>query len=390
MIDFNFYSPTHFAFGRGRECEAGKLVKQFGGSCVLVLYGGQSAVKSGLLARVEMALKGEQLPYFSLGGIRPNPESDVVYKALDICRRENVDFLLAIGGGSVIDTAKAVAVGAKYEGDFWDFYDYSIRRPITQALPVGVVLTLAATGSEASTDSVISHMGGKLKRSISSDLVRPVFAVMNPELTMTLPAYQTACGVVDMLAHVFERYFSNTAGVELTSRLCEAVMITIVGEAKKVMADPNDYDARANLMWAATIAHNNLLSTGRQSDWASHLIEHELSAMYGCAHGAGLAVVFPAWMKYTVNHDPKLFSQVAVRVWGCKEREDIMALALEGIDAYVAFLKSLGMPTTLAELGGQEADIPKLAANVGFGPYKFGAFVPLGVEETEAILRLAL
>ena len=222
--------------------------------------------------------------------------------------------MLAVGGGSVIDTAKAVAVGALYAGDFWEFFDYAVRRPITEALPVGTVLTIAATGSEASTDAVISADGGKLKRSISSDLIRPVFSILNPELTCTLPAYQTACGIVDMFAHVLERYFTNTTEVGLTDGLCESVMRTIIYEAGRVMEDPTSYDARANLMWAGTIAHNNILGTGREQDWGSHLIEHELSAKYGCAHGAGLAVVFPAWMKYVVGHDPARFTRWAVNV----------------------------------------------------------------------------
>lgn len=390
MEKFNFHSPTYFAFGKERELEVGDLVRRFGGNKVLLHYGGNSAKRSGLLDRVKKSLDDAQLSYIELGGVKPNPESDLVYQGIELCRENGLDFVLAVGGGSVIDSAKAVAVGAKYDGDFWDFFDYTIRHPITQAYPVGTVLTVAATGSEASTDSVISHANGVLKRSISSDLIRPVFSVMNPELTTTVPPYQTACGIVDMMAHVFERYFTNTTDVDLTDRLCEGVLCSIISEARKVMADPKDYQARANLMWAGTIAHNNIIGVGREQDWASHLIEHELSAMYGCAHGAGLAVVFPAWMKYTVSHDPDRFAQLAVRVWGCQEQEDPLNTAIAGIAAYEAFLRFLGMPATLSDLGGKAEDIHTLAYNVGFGPYQFGSFVKLGIAETEDILRLTL
>lgn len=383
-------SPTYFAFGKGRENEAGALVKRFGGSRALVLYGGGSAVRSGLLEQVTASLKESGVEAVVLGGVKPNPESDLVYEGVSLCRENALDFVLAVGGGSVIDTAKAVAVGALYAGDFWEFFDYAVRRPITEALPVGTVLTIAATGSEASTDAVISADGGKLKRSISSDLIRPVFSILNPELTCTLPAYQTACGIVDMFAHVLERYFTNTTEVGLTDGLCESVMRTIIYEAGRVMEDPTSYDARADLMWAGTIAHNNILGTGREQDWGSHLIEHELSAKYGCAHGAGLAVVFPAWMKYVVGHDPARFTRWAVNVWGCEEQENVMDTAMDGIGRYEAFLASLGMPRTLGDVGGKAEDIPELAVNVGSGPYQFGNFVKLGIPETTEILKLAL
>ena len=390
MISFDFYSPTYFAFGKGRESEAGGLIKRFGGSRVLLVYGGGSAVRSGLLGRVESSLKESNIEFFEVGGVKPNPECDIVYKGISLCRDNDLDFVLAIGGGSVIDTAKAVAVGALYDGDFWDFFDYSIRRPITKALPIGTVLTIAATGSEASTDAVISHNSGKLKRSISSDLIRPTFSILNPELTCTLPAYQTACGIVDMFAHVLERYFTNTTDVELTDGLCESLMRTIIHNADLVMAEPGNYNARANLMWAGTIAHNNILGAGREQDWGSHLIEHELSAKYGCAHGAGLAIIFPAWMKFTVTHDPARFAQWAVNVWGCERKDDLSETAMDGIHRYEEFLDSLKMPRKLSDVGGNADDIQELAVNVGFGPYQFGNFVKLGVPETIEILKLAL
>lgn len=389
MQSFDFYSPTYFCFGKERENEVGSLAKRFGGSRVLVVYGGQSAVKSGLIDRVTASLQEAGLLFFTIGGVKPNPESDIVYKAIKICKQEKVDLVLGVGGGSVLDTAKAVAVGALYDGDFWDFYDYGIRRSVTKALPIGAVLTIAATGSEGSTDSVITRIEGNLKRSISSDLIRPKFSVLNPELTQTVPLYQTACGITDILAHIFERYFTNTPEVELSDRLCEGTALALIEEAGKVMKDPANYDARANIMWTSTIAHNNILGADREQDWGSHLIEHELSAMYHCAHGSGLAVVMPAWMKFVMSHDEKRFAQMAERIWGvekCSEHE----MAVKGIEAYEEFLRSIGMPTRLHELGGKEEDIPQLAINVGFGPYQFGNFVKLGIPETEAILRLAL
>lgn len=390
MLNFDFYSPTYFAFGKARENEAGELIARFGGTRALLHYGGKSAIKSGLLDRVKDSLESAGIFFSELGGVKPNPESDLVYRGIDLCRQQDIDFILAIGGGSVIDSAKAIAVGMKYDGDFWDFFDYGKRKPITAACPIGTILTLAATGSEASTDSVISHDGGKLKRSISSDLIRPTFSILNPELTYTVSTYQTACGITDMAAHVFERYFTNTGDVGLTDNLCEAVLRGIISQALPVMDDPKNYAARANLMWAGTVAHNNIIGVGREQDWASHLIEHELSAMYGCAHGAGLAVVMPAWMKYVYEHDIPRFARMAVCVWGCQESPDARALALECISKFEAFLKSLGMPTTLGEIGAKPEDIPAIAQNVGFGPYTFGSFVKLDVEATEAILRLAL
>ena len=389
MNNFTFYSPTYFAFGRGTENEAGSLIRRFGGNKVLIHYGGGSVVRSGLLDRVKASLKKENLEYIELGGVKPNPRSGLVYEGIDLCKKEGIDFILAVGGGSVIDSSKAIAAGTKYDGDFWDFFE---GKPIKEALPVGTVLTIAAAGSEGSGDTVITKEEGMLKRGAGSDVLRPVFSILNPELTQTLPPYQTACGAVDIMAHVFERYFTNTKEVEITDRMCEAVLLTMIKEVPRVIKDPNNYDARANIMWAGMVAHNNLVGVGREQDWASHQIEHELSALYDVAHGAGLAVVFPAWMTYVMKHDVNRFAQVAERVWGCHMNfADPEATAMEGIERFKQFLKSIGMPITFKELGAKEEDIPLMVEKLGLGENgTIGSFVPLNAKDVENIYRLAL
>lgn len=391
MEDFTFYSPTYFVFGKGKESEAGHYVKRFGGSKVLIHYGGGSVKRSGLLDRVKESLEQEGLEYVELGGVRPNPRSGLVYEGIELCRNEGVDFVLAVGGGSTIDSSKAIAAGAIYDGDFWDFYQGKL---IERALPVGTILTIAAAGSEGSPDSVITKEEGMFKRGATGEGIRPAFSILNPELTQTLPAYQTACGATDIMAHVFERYFTNTKDVEITDRFCEAVLLTMIKEVPKVLADPNDYEARANIMWAGMTAHNNICGVGREQDWSSHDIEHELSAVYDCAHGAGLAVIFPAWMQYTVEHNPMKFAQIAVRLWGCQmDFENPMNTALAGIQAFKNFLCSIGMPVSFAELGAKEEDIPAMAHKCCYGDNRGGTvgnFVKLHQEDVENIYRLAL
>lgn len=385
MENFNFYSPTEFVFGRDRENECGALVKKYGGSKVLVHFGGGSAIKSGLIDRVKASLDAAGVAHVELGGVHPNPLDTKVYEGIDLCRKEKVDFILAVGGGSSIDSAKAIAMGVPYEGDFWDFY--SGKSPAA-ALPVGTVLTIAAAGSEGSGDSVITKVDGMLKRGAGSDLIRPKFSVLNPALTCTLPAYQTACGVTDIMAHVFERYFTNTTEVEITDRLCEAVLMTMVKEAPRVILDPNNYEARANIMWAGMVAHNNVVGVGRQQDWNSHAIEHELSAMYDCAHGAGLAVIMPAWMEYVMNHNPMRFAQMATRVFGCAmDFENPAATAHQGICAFRKFLKSIGMPINFAELGAKVEDIPEMVRKLN--PGDGWGFVPLKADDVMAIYNIA-
>lgn len=388
MNDFTFYSPTYFVFGKEKENEAGHYVRRFGGTHVLIHFGGGSVIKSGLMARVKASLDEEGIKYTQLGGVQPNPRSGLVYEGIDLCKKEKIDFILAVGGGSTIDSAKAIAAGAVYDGDFWDFYE---GRPVDKALPVATILTIAAAGSEGSPDSVITHENGMLKRGASGEAFRPVFSILNPELTMTLPAYQTACGATDIMAHVFERYFTNTKDVEITDRFCEAVLLTMVKEVPKVIKNPNDYEARANIMWAGMVAHNNMVGVGREQDWSSHVLEHELSALYDCAHGAGLAVIFPAWMTYVMNHDISRFAQLAVRLWGCEmDYQHPEVTAREGIERLKQFLQSIGMPITFAELGAKEEDIPALVKNIGLGDYLMGGFVKLGNEDAEKIYRLAL
>ena len=388
MNDFNFYSPTEFVFGRGRECETGRYVKKYGGSRVLIHFGGGSAVKSGLLDKVKKSLEEEGVAYFELGGVKPNPRDTLVYEGIELCRREGIDFILAVGGGSVIDSAKGIAAGVVYEGDFWDFY---CGKKVGKALPVGVVVTISAAGSEGSGDSVITKEDGMLKRATGSDALRPRFSVLDPELTMTLPAYQTACGATDIMAHVFERYFTNTKEVEITDRLCEAVLMTMLRETPRVIADPKNYDARANIMWAGMVAHNNIVGVGREQDWNSHGLEHELSGLYDCAHGAGLAVIMPAWMEFVCKHDVMRFYQMATRVFGVDmDFTDPEKTAREGIRRFRTFLHSIGMPINFAELGAKEEDIPVLVEKLGVGDGRTGGFVHLSSEDAAEIYRIAV
>ncbi|HHV12732.1 MAG TPA: iron-containing alcohol dehydrogenase [Clostridiales bacterium] len=389
MNNFTFYSPTYFVFGRDKEMKAGHYVKRFGGSKVLIHYGGGSVIRSGLLDRVKESLKAEKLEYVELGGVMPNPRSGLVYEGIELCRKEGVDFILAVGGGSAIDSAKAIAAGAVYEGDFWEFYE---GKPVEQALKVGTVLTIAAAGSEGSGDSVITLEKGMLKRGASGEAIRPVFSILNPELTQTLPAYQTAAGATDIMAHVFERYFTNTKEVEVTDRLCEAILLTMVKEVPRVIEDPDNYEARANIMWAGMVAHNNLVGVGREQDWTSHALEHELSALYDVAHGAGLAVIFPAWMTFVMKQDVNRFAQLAARVWGVDMNfADPEETAKKGIERFKQFLTSIGMPVNFRELGAKEEDIPQMVKKLGLGDqYTIGSFVKISSAEAEQIYRLAI
>ena len=391
MNNFTFYAPTYFAFGRDTEQDTGKYVKRFGGSKVLIHFGGGSVVRSGLLDRVKKSLEQEGIAYVELGGVKPNPRSGLVYEGIELCRKEGVDFVLAVGGGSTIDSAKAIAAGVVYDGDFWDFYQ---GRLVTEALPIGTVLTIAAAGSEGSPDSVITYENGMFKRGATGEGLRPKFTILNPALTQTLPPYQTACGVTDIMAHLYERYLTNTTDVECTDRVIEALLLTMINEAPKVMADPNDYQARANILWAGMMAHNNCCGVGRTQDWASHDIEHELSAIYDCAHGAGLAVVMPAVFTYNMHHNVMRFAQAAVRVWGCQmDFEHPERTAKAGIEALRSFLISIGMPKNFAELGAKEEDIERMAHCACHGDARqgtIGGFVSLNQQDVENIYRLML
>ena len=389
MENFNFYSPTEFVFGRDTENDCGKYVKKYGGTKVLIHYGGGSAVKSGLLDRVKASLDRENISYVMLGGVKPNPRDTLIYEGIELCRKENVDFILSVGGGSCIDSSKGIACGVLYDGDFWDFYEK--KAFVQKALPIGTVLTIAAAGSEGSGGSVVTKEEGMLKRDTGSDLLRPRFSILNPQLTCTLPAYQTACGATDIMAHVFERYFTNTKEVEITDRLCEAVLITMVKETPRVIADPDNYEARANIMWAGTVAHNDIVGVGRSQDWNSHGIEHELSGLYDCAHGAGLAVVMPAWMEFVYKHDVMRFAQMATRVFGCQMNfENPEETALKGIYAFRRFLHDIGMPINFEELGAKAEDIPVLIEKFGIGDGQTWGFVRLSAKDIEEILNNAV
>lgn len=392
MENFVFYSPTEFVFGRDTQSQTGELVKRYGGRRVLVVYGGGSVVRSGLLDTVKASLDAEGITYCELSGIRPNPTDDRVYEGIEIARKEGVDFILAVGGGSVIDTAKGIAIGVPYDGDFWDFY--SKKGVPTASLPVGVVLTIPAAGSEGSGNSVITKLDGMHKISVRYPMMlRPRFAVMNPELTYTLPWFQTACGIVDMICHIQERYFSNTTGVDLTDGIAETIMRNVMQNALRLKENPNDYDARANVMWAGTLAHNGLCGNGKVEDWSSHRLEHEISALYDVAHGAGLAVMVPAWMTFVAKKNPHKVREFAVKVMGIEAegKSDEMVIA-EGIEALKAFYHSIDLTTSMRELTGVEnpdieALVKSLNGNMGD---TLGFYVPLSMEDCAKIYRLAL
>lgn len=390
MNNFTFYSPTEFVFGKGTEMQTGELVRKYGASKVLIVYGGGSVVRSGLLERVRQTLAQTGIPCLELGGVQPNPIDTKVYEGIDLCRREGVDFVLAVGGGSVIDAAKAIAAGVPYEGDFWDFYIQ--KATVSSALKVAVVLTIPAAGSEGSGNSVITKVSTLQKMSLRApELLRPRFSIMNPELTFTLPPYQTAAGIVDMMAHIMERYFTNTADTEIADRLCEGTLKAIITEAPRVMADPKDYGARANIMWSGMIAHNGTCGVGNEEDWASHFMEHEISALYDVTHGAGLAVIFPAWLTWMASHHVEKVAQYAARVWDVPVSEDLKAMALEGVARLKSFFTSIGMPVNFAQLGVEHPDIELLVehlhANKG---EQVGCYVRLGRKETREIYELAL
>ena len=391
MNPFTFYAPTLFAFGEGMESRTAELVRQFGGSKVLLVYGSGSVKRNGAYDGVTASLKAAGIPWEELSGIQPNPRSGKVYEGIELVRRSGADFILAIGGGSAIDTAKAIGFGVPYDGDFWDLV--AGKLPITKTVPVGTVLTISAAGSEGSDSCVITHEKGNLKWGIPRvDVVRPKFSILNPAFTCTLPPFQTACGACDMMIHIIERYFTNTPDVGLTDRLCEALLKTVLDAAPRAMENPNDLAARGELMWAGMLAHNNSVGVGRVQDWASHQMEHELSAFYDVAHGAGLAVVVPAWMEFTMEHDVMRFARFAVNVFGAEmDFAHPERTAREGIARLRGFFRdTLKLPVTFAELGAKEEDIPAIIEHRREKGFPFGGFVRIGPEEMEKILRLCV
>jgi hypothetical protein len=389
MLNFVFDNKTRIIFGKDTESQVGKYTKEYG-TKVLLHYGGGSIKRFGLYDKVVKSLNESGVDFVELGGVAPNPRVELVREGIELCRKENVDFILAVGGGSVIDSAKAISAGMFYEGDVWDLYSKNIRN--SNVLPIGTVLTIPAAGSESSTGSVITNEELKLKKSYGDLSLRPKFSILNPELTYTLPNYQTACGAVDMIGHVIERYITNIEHVELTDRLCESVMKTVVNNAGKAIANNQDYNSRAEIMWAGVLAHNDLVGTGREADWASHEIEHELSAIYDVAHGAGLAVVYPAWMKYVYKHNLELFSMFGQNVFGLTvDPDNLEQSALNTIAALEDFYKSIGMPTRLGDLEIDDTRIEEMAAKATNNDTRtLGSFVPLNQQDVINIYKLAL
>ncbi|PKK95510.1 MAG: NADH-dependent alcohol dehydrogenase [Tenericutes bacterium HGW-Tenericutes-5] len=389
MDNFVFNSPTKFVFGKETENQVGDLLKSYNAKKVLIHYGTGSIKRSGLFDRVVESIAAQSIDYIELGGVVPNPRDTLVYEGIDLCKKEKVDFILAVGGGSVIDSAKAIAAGALYDGDFWDFWDK--KQEITEALKVGVILTIPAAGSEGSNSSVITKTDGMLKRGLNCEIYRPTFAIINPELTYTLPAYQTAAGIIDMMSHILERYLTKSKNVILVDRLAEGTLVSIIEAARVVMKEPTNYEARATICWASTIAHNGFLGVGRISDWATHRLEHELSALYDVTHGAGLAVMFPAYMRYTIMEDIQRYRRFAIKVFGIKDnKHKPIKVATAGINALESFFKEIGMPTSFKEIGANGEDIPKLVEklriNVG---ERVGNFKSLTMEDAENIYHIA-
>lgn len=391
MINFEYYTPTKVVFGKDSEKKAGALVKEFGAGKVLVHYGGQSAKKSGVLDRVCGSLEEAGIPFVTLGGVQPNPRLSLVYKGMELCKKEGVDFLLAVGGGSVIDSAKAIGYGLYNDCDPWLFY--SRKAQAKGCLPVGVVLTIAAAGSEMSNSSVITNENGWLKRGYKSDHGRCRFAIMNPELTYTLSAYQTASGCTDIMMHTMERYFSREPHTELTDSIAEALLRTVMNNAVILKKDPVNYDARAEIMWAGSLSHNGLTGCGTIGDYASHQLEHELSGMFDVTHGAGLAAVWASWARYVYREKVSKFEQFAVNVMGIsRDLGTPEEIALAGIRAMEDFFRSIDMPTSLEELGIRPTDeqIKELAWKCSFfGTRTIGGFKALNEKDIEKIYHMA-
>jgi alcohol dehydrogenase YqhD (iron-dependent ADH family) len=386
--NFDFLCPTRIIFGRGTENRVGSECRRYHEK-VLLIYGGGSIKRSGLYEKIVNSLNEARVEFVELSGVKPNPRLSLVHEGVAFCREQGVGMILAVGGGSVIDTAKTISLGVPYTGDVWDFF--ANRAIPEQSLPLGVVLTIAATGSEASKSTVITNEDGGLKWGLNSELNRPKFAILNPELTYSVSPYQTACGSVDIMAHIMERYFTNTSSVDLTDRLCEGALRSVIKNTPIALARPDNYDARAELMWTGTLAHNDLLGTGRVGDWAAHGIEHEISVVNDVAHGAGLAVVFPALLKYTLKLNLEKLIQFAVRVWDVEDDFiNLEQMALEGIRRLQMFYQQIGMPLTLGELQVSDDRLEEMAAKaIKPGMNCVGGVSKLKKEDVLAILKLA-
>lgn len=351
MLNFQYYTPTRVVFGKGTLDQVGEQVRAFGGTKVLIHYGGGSVKRTGVLDRVKASLEAAGIGYTELGGVVPNPRVGLVREGIALCEKEGVDFLLPVGGGSVIDSAKAIGYGVACGGDVWDFYDF--KRTPTGCLPIGAVLTIAAAGSEMSDSSVITNENGGIKRGCNNDLCRCKFAIMDPELTMALPDYQTACGCADILMHTMERYFNGQPeSMALTDAMAEALMRTVIDASRALVKEPGNYAARADVMWASSLSHNGLTACGGgKGDWACHRLEHELGGMFDVAHGAGLAAIWGTWARYVLPACPGRFARFAVNVLGVEPQGDNTATALKGVEAMEEFYREIKMPTSLRELG---------------------------------------
>ena len=391
MGNFQYYTPTKIVFGRGAEEQTGQLAAEQGCKKVLVHYGGGSVVRSGLLERICRSLDAVGISYVSLGGVVPNPRLSLVYEGIRLARKEQVDFILAVGGGSVIDSAKAIGYGVANEGDVWDFYEK--RRTAKACLPIGVVLTIAAAGSEMSDSSVITKEEGWLKRGYSSNYARARFAVMNPELTMTLPKYQTASGCVDIMMHTMERYFNRSENMEMTDGISEHLLRTVMKNAKILMNEPDNYQARAEVMWAGSLSHNGLTGCGTGGgDWASHQLEHELGGMFDVAHGAGLAAVWGSWARYVMDAAPERFAKFAVNVMGVEPEAEKLKTAQKGIEAMEDFYHALDMPVCIGDMGIEltEEQMRELAEKCShFGKRTIGCIKKLDQEDMYQIYKEA-
>ena len=388
ILPFTFHNPTRIIFGEGKSSEAGAITATYSKN-VLLVYGGNSIKRTGLYDSITSQLKQQNINFVELGGIEPNPRLTSVYEGIKLVREHQLDFILAVGGGSVIDAAKAIAAGVPYEGDVWDFFTNKAR--IQSAIPIGTVLTLSATGTEMNGSMVISDWENKLKRGSGSPHVYPRFSILDPSLTYTVPANQTVYGSIDIMSHVFEQYFSLTQDTPLQERFCESILQTVIENVELALDNPEHAAARANLMWCSTMALNGgQISVGMQNDWASHGIEHEISAIYDIPHGAGLAIVFPNWMKYVYKERPERFAQYATRVWGISaEDKSTEELALAGIDATQSFFKRIGSETTLAEFNIDDSQLERMAEEaVRYGP--IGSFKQLHKDDVHAILKNCL
>jgi len=387
MQNFEYCNKTKIIFGKGTEERVGNEAAQYA-KWVLLHHSGGSTVRSGLIDKVKDSLKKARVEWVELTGVLPNPRLSLVRKGIEIAQKEKLELIIAVGGGSAIDSAKAIAAGAVNDCDVWDFFER--KKTADKALPVGTVVTIPAAGSESSISCVITNEEGPWKRGMNFQCLRPAFSIMNPELTYTLPPYQTACGITDMLAHIMERYFTKEPHVELTDELCEGAMRTIIRNARAIFSGgENNYDARAEIMWAGALAHNGLLDTGRVGDWASHALDHELSALFEIAHGAGLAIIFPAWLRYNIKENTPRLARFAAKVWGVDGAfYDYEQAALEGVLRMENFFKSIGMPIRFTDAKLDPARIPEMAQRVvHFGPV--GSYRKLDERDAEAIYRLA-